>query len=104
MDSCVVTGNAVQLPTQTTVASGQRRSKLSVAEHRCCPTSRRLCRMPGWYRIVTDRGVLRRATLTGLGVGTVLTAVNQGERLLAGSLQASALLSIIVSYLAPFLV
>lgn len=60
--------------------------------------------MPGWYRIVTDRGVLRRATLTGLGVGTILTAVNQGERLLAGSLPGSALVPIAVSYLAPFLV
>jgi hypothetical protein len=27
--------------------------------------------MPGWYRIVTDRGVLRRATLTVLGVGRI---------------------------------
>jgi class 3 adenylate cyclase len=60
--------------------------------------------MPGWYRIVTDRGVLRRASLTGLGVGTILTAINQGERLLAGSLPPSTLVSIVVSYLAPFLV
>ena len=60
--------------------------------------------MPGWYRIVTDRGVLRRATLTGLGVGTILTAVNQGERLFAGSLPASTFVPIAVSYLAPFLV
>jgi class 3 adenylate cyclase len=60
--------------------------------------------MPGWYRTVTDRGVLRRASLTGLGVGTFLTAVNQGERLLAGSLPPGALVPIAVSYLAPFLV
>jgi class 3 adenylate cyclase len=60
--------------------------------------------MPGWYRIVTDRPVLRRATLTGLGVGTILTAVNQGDRLLAGSLPAGALVPIVVGYLAPFLV
>ena len=60
--------------------------------------------MPGWYRIVTDRAVIRRAALTGLGVGTILTAVNQGERILAGNLPASAIVPIVVSYLAPFLV
>ena len=60
--------------------------------------------MPGWYRIVTDRGVLRRATLTGLGVGTILTAVNQGDRLLAGTMPSGALVPIAVSYLAPFVV
>ena len=47
--------------------------------------------MPGWYRVVTDREVVRRATLTGLGVRTTLTAAGQGERLLTGSLPPSAL-------------
>jgi class 3 adenylate cyclase len=60
--------------------------------------------MPGWYRIVSDPAVLRRAVLTGLGVGTILTALNQGERLLAGDLPGTAILPIAASYIAPFLV
>jgi len=29
--------------------------------------------VPSWYRIASDPGVLRRAALTSLGVGTILT-------------------------------
>jgi class 3 adenylate cyclase len=60
--------------------------------------------VPGWSRIVTDPAVLRRALLTGLGVGTILTVVNQGGRLVGDNLPDTGLLPIAVSYLAPFLV
>jgi class 3 adenylate cyclase len=60
--------------------------------------------MAHWYRVVSDPGVLRRAVITGLGVGTLLTAIDHGSDLLRGSLPASAPLQIAVSYAIPFLV
>jgi class 3 adenylate cyclase len=60
--------------------------------------------MPAWYFVVTDPAVLRRAAITGLGVGTLLTAINHGPALLAGSLPASAPAQIVLSYVIPFLV
>jgi class 3 adenylate cyclase len=60
--------------------------------------------MSPWSRVVTDRAVLRRAAITGLGVGTILTAVNHGERIATGDLPASALLPIAITYAVPFLV
>ncbi len=41
---------------------------------------------PPWYRIAADRRVLLRAALTSLGVGTLLTLVNHGEAIQAGTM------------------
>jgi class 3 adenylate cyclase len=60
--------------------------------------------MPPWTSVVTDRAALRRAIITALGVGTVLTAVNQGDRLLAGELSGTSAIPIALTYLVPFLV
>jgi class 3 adenylate cyclase len=59
---------------------------------------------PPWYRVVSDRSVLRRAAISALGVGTILTIVNQGDRITAGSVSTSALLPIGLTYVVPFLV
>ena len=59
---------------------------------------------PPWYRIATDRGVLVRATLTSLGVGTLLTLVNRGEAIEAGTMGPESALPIAITYVAPFLV
>jgi class 3 adenylate cyclase len=59
---------------------------------------------PPWYRIAADRGVLVRAALTSVGVGTLLTLVNQGDRIKAGAMGPESALPIAVTYVVPFLV
>ena len=60
--------------------------------------------MTHWYYVVSDPAVVRRAVITGLGVGTLLTAINHGPGLLSGSLPASAPVQIALGYAIPFLV
>ena len=60
--------------------------------------------MAHWYYVVSDPAVLRRAVITGLGVGTLLTAVNHGPGLLTGTLPAPATIQIALSYIVPFIV
>jgi hypothetical protein len=48
--------------------------------------------------------VLRRALITALIVGTVLTAINQGDRILAGDVSAIVLLKMALTYCVPFIV
>ena len=60
--------------------------------------------MPYWYQVVSDPAVIRRAVITGLGVGTLLTAVNHSPALLSGTISGTALVQIALSYLIPMLV
>jgi hypothetical protein len=50
------------------------------------------------------RPVLRRSLITALVVGTVLTAINQGDRLVRGDVTAMVLLKMGLTYCVPFLV
>jgi len=59
---------------------------------------------PPWYRVVSDPGVLRRAVITGVGVGTILTIANNTDVIQAGTMPESRLLPIAVTYAVPFLV
>jgi len=59
---------------------------------------------PPWYRIAADRGVLVRAALTSVGVGTLLTLVNHSEAIQAGTMGFESALPIAVTYGVPFLV
>lgn len=59
---------------------------------------------PPWYRIAADRGVLVRAALTSLGVGTLLTLVNRGDDIKAGTMGPESALPVGVTYVVPFLV
>ena len=59
---------------------------------------------PPWYRIAADRGVLMRATITSLGVGSLLTLVNHGVEIRAGTMGPETALPIAVTYVVPFLV
>jgi len=59
---------------------------------------------PSWYRIAADRGVLTRAGLTSLGVGTLLTIVNHGAAIRAGTMGSAHVVPIVVTYVVPFLV
>jgi class 3 adenylate cyclase len=59
---------------------------------------------PPWYRVAADRAVLRRATITGVGVGTLLSIANNVDDLRAGRLPADQLLPIAITFVVPFLV
>ena len=48
--------------------------------------------------------VLRRSLITALIVGTILTAINQGNRFLDGDITAAVLLRMGLTYCVPFIV
>lgn len=48
------------------------------------------------------RSVLRRAIYVSLVVGTILTAINQGDVLLAGTLTPTVVVKILLTYLVPY--
>ncbi|MGE3594319.1 MAG: nitrate/nitrite transporter NrtS [Dehalococcoidia bacterium] len=48
--------------------------------------------------------LLRRSLITALVVGTILTAINQGDRILAGDVTAVMVLKIGLTYCVPFCV
>ena len=59
-------------------------------------------RMPGVLELATSDGALSRSLLTSLVVGTILTAINQGDVILAG--QLPNLVKTGLNYLVPFCV
>jgi class 3 adenylate cyclase len=59
---------------------------------------------PSWYRIAADRGVIVRAALTSVGVGSLLAVVNHGNEIATGTLGPDAALPIAITYVVPFLV
>ena len=81
------------------------------------PTCAR-CHRPGRYRgavagrpvplctrhFVRSRTTLKRATVTAVVVGTILTALNQGDLLLTGDTAPAMLWKIPLTYLVPFTV
>ncbi len=56
----------------------------------------------GFFVLATADGVFKRSVLTALVVGTILTAINQGDVILAG--EAPSFLKIGLNYLVPFCV
>ena len=60
--------------------------------------------MPDWIDIALRPDVLARSLRIALVVGTVLALINHGDRILSGSLDASALARIGLTYLVPFVV
>jgi hypothetical protein len=48
------------------------------------------------------RPVLRRAVYVALVVGTILTAINQGDVLLAGEVTSLVIAKILLTYLVPY--
>ena len=59
-------------------------------------------RTPGILELATSDGALARSLLTSLVVGTILTAINQGDLVLAG--EAPNPIKIGLNYLVPYLV
>ena len=56
------------------------------------------------YRIALRRNVVLRATRVALVVGFLLIAINQGDVLLAGALDARTWLKILLTPVVPYLV
>jgi hypothetical protein len=57
-----------------------------------------------WVRTARDGTIIRRATLTALLVGTILTAVNHGTEFLRAGIAPGHILPIAFTYLVPFVV
>jgi len=57
-----------------------------------------------WLQMARDPWILRRAVVTSLAVGAVLTAINHGAQLVAGPLSTALVLPILLTFLVPFLV
>lgn len=58
----------------------------------------------GFFRLATDRGVVLRAARVAAIVGTLIGAINYGDRALAGDLALRDLLKIALTYLVPYCV
>ncbi len=57
---------------------------------------------PGLLELATADGVLKRSLVTALVVGTILSAINQGDVILAGA--TPNLVKIALNYLVPYCV
>jgi hypothetical protein len=60
--------------------------------------------MSDWLNIATRRDVVVRSLKVGTIVGTILTAINQGDLILAGALGAENAWKIPLTYLVPYCV
>ncbi len=56
----------------------------------------------GFWQIAISRQVVRRATRIALIVGTVLAAINHGDRLLSGDIDLIIALKILLTYCVPY--
>ena len=57
-----------------------------------------------WRHVARSRPVVRRALATAAVVGTALTAINQGDQLLAGNLAGALAWKIPLTYCVPYCV
>ncbi len=58
--------------------------------------------MPSWWHFATSEGTPGYALIMGVVVGTLLTAINQGDFILAG--QSPDLVKVGLTYLVPYCV
>ncbi len=57
-----------------------------------------------WFKLATQRAVVRRAIKTALVVGCVLVAINHGDVLWMGDIGAGRFLQIALTFLVPYVV
>ncbi len=69
------------------------------SQHCCRATS-----LNEWLKIAFRRDVVVRGAKVGLIVGTILTAINQGDLILAGKLDVTGAWKIPLTYLVPYCV
>ncbi len=58
--------------------------------------------MPSWWHFATSEGTPGHALIMGLIVGTILTAINQGDFILAG--ERPDFIKVALTYLVPYCV
>jgi Mg/Co/Ni transporter MgtE len=58
--------------------------------------------MNQWIQTAKRRDVVIRATRVGVIVGTILTAINQGDLILAGNIDQVSGWKILLTYLVPY--
>jgi len=58
--------------------------------------------MSDWLRLARDGAVARRALRTAVLVGSVLIAINHGDALLRGDVDAARVLKICLTFLVPY--
>jgi hypothetical protein len=59
---------------------------------------------PSWLAAASDRATLRRSAATSLIVGTLLTVINHGDKLLLGQVDGSIAWRIVLTFVVPFVV
>jgi hypothetical protein len=57
-----------------------------------------------WFAIATRPAIVKRSVRVALVVGTLLTLINQGGRLLAIDIDAPTLARIVLTYVVPYCV
>ena len=57
-----------------------------------------------WLDACTSKSVVRRAVFSGLVVGTLLVAINHGDALLNGEIDAMRLFRIALTMIVPYVV
>jgi hypothetical protein len=57
-----------------------------------------------WLKMAIRRDVVIRGAKVGLIVGTILTAINHGDLILAGTLDVNSVWKISLTYLVPYCV
>ncbi len=57
-----------------------------------------------WFAIATGPAIVKRSVRVALVVGTLLTLINQGGRLLAIDIDAPTLARIVLTYVVPYCV
>ncbi len=60
--------------------------------------------MKEWLSIASRREVVVRSLKVGVFIGTILTAINQGDMIVSGQFASSAAWKIPLTYLVPFCV
>ncbi len=60
--------------------------------------------MKVWLSVALRRDIVIRGLKVGVIVGTILVAINQGDMILSGQLDASAAWKISLTYLVPYCV
>ena len=57
-----------------------------------------------FWRIATETSVVKRAARIALIVGTVIALINHGDRMLAGTMDAKAILKCLLTFFVPYAV
>lgn len=55
-----------------------------------------------WIKLCISKGVMQRATLTALVVGSILALINYGDALIQGTITPAQQIRMLITYLVPY--